>query len=376
MMVRGSKIDRLSIEGYKSIKKLEGFELKNINLLIGANGSGKSNFVSFFTMLHELVEGNLQGYIETNGRADAHLFLGPKITEEIAGELCFGGRLYHGDWGMHRYNFQLIPTVDNKLIIKRDEGTFTKPDNHDFSISKVYTVNASESGLKAPTQIQALHSYIYSSVSEWTIYHFHDTSNTARMRRDSSTRDFDYLRNDAGNIAAFLMQMKSVNNASYENIRDTIRNVAPFFDDFLFRPKTTNNGDLVSLEWRQQGSDFPFQPYQLSDGTMRFICLATVLLQPNPPATIIIDEPELGLHPFALKTLAALIRKASQNTQLIISTQSSRLVDEFTPEDIVVLDLVDKATVFNRLDEKELAKWLVDYSLGEIWEKNIIGGKP
>ena len=211
MMVRGSKIDRLSIEGYKSIKKLENFELKNINILIGANGSGKSNFVSFFTMLHELVEGNLQGYIETNGRADAHLFLGPKVTEEITGELYFGENQYNQHWGSNKYSFQLVRTVENRLVIKNETGQNINPKNQEVAGEETYTQNAHESSLKPSAASSGIAVFIYTSTSEWTVYHFNDTSKTAGMRSDSSTRDFEYLRDDAGNIAAFLMQMKLIN---------------------------------------------------------------------------------------------------------------------------------------------------------------------
>lgn len=152
--------------------------------------------------------------------------------------------------------------------------------------------------------------------------------------------------------------------------------VSPFFDGFNLMPNRLNE-QLIQLEWKQAGAvDTYFNAYQLSDGTLRFICLATLLLQPNLPQTIIIDEPELGLHPVAVNKLAALIKKASAKTQIIISTQSVNLVDNFGPQDIIVVDRKDNATVFNRLDAESLDVWLKDYSLGEIWEKNVIGGQP
>lgn len=135
------------------------------------------------------------------------------------------------------------------------------------------------------------------------------------------------------------------------------------------------NEQLIQLEWKQAGAvDTYFNAYQLSDGTLRFICLATLLLQPNLPQTIIIDEPELGLHPVAVNKLAALIKKASAKTQIIISTQSVNLVDNFGPQDIIVVDRKDNATVFNRLDAESLDVWLKDYSLGEIWERMSLAG--
>ena len=158
------------------------------------------------------------------------------------------------------------------------------------------------------------------------------------------------FREDALNIAPYLLHLKQKESGSYELIRDTVRLVAPFFDDFLLRPQTKGTNELVRLEWQQKGSDFPFQPNQLSDGTIRFICLATALLQPNPPTTIVIDEPELGLHPYAISLLSELVKSASERTQVIISTQSPTLLDYFEPDQIVVVNRHDGRSTFERLD--------------------------
>jgi predicted ATPase len=165
---------------------------------------------------------------------------------------------------------------------------------------------------------------------------------------------------------------------SYELIRDTIRMVAPFFDDLKLRPQKNGEDEVVQLEWAQVGSDYPFHPSQLSDGTLRFICLATALLQPNPPSTIVIDEPELGLHPFALALLASLFKQAAaRGAQVIASTQSAPLLNNFEPEDVIVVDRAEGESRFRRLSAEELASWLAeDYTLGELWQKNVYGGGP
>jgi predicted ATPase len=213
-------------------------------------------------------------------------------------------------------------------------------------------------------------------VASWTVYHFHDTSSTAPMRRDCSARDFRELRSDAGNIAAFLLRMREETRARYERIRETIQLVAPFLDDFVLEPQKKGESELVRLEWRQRGSTFPFQPWQFSDGTIRFICLATALLQPKPPSTVVIDEPELGLHPYALEVLAQLLKESSQRTQLIASTQSAPLLNQFEPQHVVVVERVDGASHFRRLEPEPLAEWLKDFALGELLQKNIIEAGP
>ncbi len=176
---------------------------------------------------------------------------------------------------------------------------------------------------------RGVESYVHESVSSWLVYHFHDTSSTSPMRRDHSVRDWRELNPDASNIGAFLYRLKEKHEEQYKIILETIQLVAPFIDDFLIEPEQKGESEVVRLEWLQKGSSYPFQPWQLSDGTIRFICLTTALLQPNPPSTIVIDEPELGLHPFALDVLAGLFRDASERTQLIVSTQSAALLNHF-----------------------------------------------
>ena len=183
------------------------------------------------------------------------------------------------------------------------------------------------------------------------------------MRRDQLVRDRDRFRHDASNVAPFLLHLKETKEGHYQLIRDTVRLIAPFVDDFLLRSEVRGDNEQVRLEWLQKGSDFPFQPSHLSDGTIRFICLATALLQPFPPATIVIDEPELGLHPYALAILADLIQSASQRTQVIISTQSPTLLDYFEPEQVIVVNRKAGRSTFERLAADQLKQWLSDYSV-------------
>ena len=207
------------------------------------------------------------------------------------------------------------------------------------------------------------------------MYHFHDTSDTAAMRRTGSVRDNERLRPDGGNLAAFLFHLREEEKDTYDLIVDTVRLAAPFLRDFKLRPKKSNGDEIIELEWEQKDSDYPFHASQLSDGTLRFIALATALLQPNPPATVLIDEPELGLHPQALDILANLILQAQNRTQLIVSTQSAPLLNAFEPDQIVVIDREEGESRFRRLEADDLREWLgQDYTLGDLWQKNVYGG--
>ncbi len=368
----GRPIDKITLKGFKSIRSLEGFELEPVNVLIGANGCGKTNFVSFFRLLRELVDGRLAKAINRAGGADTHLYLGPKVTDQIEADLEFG---------VNGYKIVLEPTNDNRFMFGSERIRYEGTPGRTLDVNRSIGSGQSESILKEQidkdTHNKAISDHIYSAVSSWVVYHFHDTSETAALRRTCSIRDTDRLRPDGANLAPFLYWLKEEEEDTYDLIRETVRLVAPFFDDFRLKPKKQKDDEALQLEWNQKGSDFPFLPSQLSDGTLRFIALTTALLQPDPPATILIDEPELGLHPYALDVLANLILQAQERTQVIVSTQSAPLLNAFEPEHIVVVERNEGESLFRRLSVDELQDWMTeDYTLADLWQKNVYGGGP
>jgi predicted ATPase len=370
-------IKKLTIEGFKSIRKLEDFELRPLNVLIGANGAGKSNFVEFFRLLRELVEKRLEGAVRTAGGADACLYLGPRVTKQFVAKLYFG---------TNAYEFVLVPTADNRLIFAEEKVAFFERQYVSGGPKSLGSGHA-EAKLKdrkddpgARTE-HGVPYYVFKAVSSWVVYHFHDTSATAGVRRQGAINDNEYLRPNAENLAAFLHRISQTDPTDYARIRDVVRLVAPFFDDFKLRP-VFDKPELIQLEWLQKDSDYPFRASQLSDGTLRFMCLATALLQPSLPPTVLFDEPELGLHPYALTLLANLFQQAAQqygtyvSRQVIVSTQSAQLLNEFAPEDVIVVERTEGESVFRRLESEQLSGWLEDYTLGELWQKNVLGGRP
>ena len=370
----GNKISKLTIKGYKSIRNLENFELRNINILIGPNGSGKSNFIDFFNFLREISKGRLQNFVAYQGGADKILYLGTKVTKELIGSIESPNEQVF-------WEFKLFTSKVDKLLFY-EEAITGGTSSSSTKWAKEYEHGLSESDLFSKTNNAELNeyneqirNYIQPVIGSWVPYHFHDTSDFSAIKKTCSKRDYEYLRPDGSNLAAFLLFLRKKHENKYEYIRDVIRLAAPFFDDFLLRD-SLDNSDETLLEWRQKGSDYPFHPSQISDGTLRFICLATVLLQPEPPSTILLDEPELGLHPMALTLLAEMIKKASLKTQIIVATQSASLISHFEPEDIVVVERKDEESVFRRLPLDKLKQWLDDYSLGELWEMHLLEGRP
>ncbi|MCF6266289.1 MAG: AAA family ATPase [Desulfuromusa sp.] len=368
MSTRNS-IEQLTIKGFKSIQNMEKLPLYRLNVLIGANGVGKSNFVSFFRMLGEMLDQRLQVWTKKQGGADRILSFGVKETEEIEAYVKFG---------LNGYKFALESTVEGGFAFTKESlfynGPFYGPswDHLGSGHSEALLKDKFEKSNRGDVS-----DYIYSSISSWKVFHFHDTSETAGVKRLGALHDDEYLRPDASNLAAYLYRLKDDHPEVYEKIRKVIRLAIPFFDDFVLKPrKLSTEEEQIRLLWRQKDSDYSLWPSQLSDGSIRFICLATALLQPDPPSTIIIDEPELGLHPYAITLLGALLRSASSRMQVIVSTQSVPLLNEFSIDDLIVVEREDGASVFKRCKEDEFEDWLKDYSIGELWEKNILGGRP
>jgi predicted ATPase len=357
-------VKKLTITGYKSIRELRDFELRNLNVLIGANGAGKSNFISFFRMLAEIVGQRFQLFVAVQGGPDALLHFSRQTTSEIHAE-------FNGE--EDSYYFTLVSTNDNRLVFE-DEGLYNRTDNPIAGHTEGFT------GPHPESQFEKTGGRYTSSVrlgmDRWRVYHFHDTGETAKVKQQHAPFDTLRLQVDGGNLAAYLGFLRTSYPDNYRVIVETIGLVAPFFDDFV---PAREESKRVQLEWLEKGKpDVVFNAHALSDGTLRFICLSTLLLQPWDlmPDTILIDEPELGLHPYAIVILADLLKRAAERKQVIVSTQSVELMNLMEPEDIVVVDREDGASTFHRLDAERLKGWLEDYSLGELWNQNVLGGRP
>lgn len=363
-------LDHITIRGFKSIASLEKLPLKPINLLIGPNGSGKSNFIGAFAFLHAIREGRLRDYVTKAGGAEKILHFGSKTTKEIQLELSFADEL-------NKYELTLSPTQDDGLYPSNEVTCFW---NKQHPQPYVHSLPAREQGREAGISDSGLDrtpGWVRARLGRWRIYHLHDTSSSSPMRKTAKVNDNDFLRPDGSNLASFLYYLRQKEETSYSLIRRTIQRVAPFFDDFRLEPLRLNPDD-IKPEWRHKNSDQYFDASSLSDGTLRFIALGTLFLQGKEhlPSVVLVDEPELGLHPYAIEMLASLIRHASKSTQVIVSTQSSLLLDHFDPEDVLVANRVGSATQITRLERELLSDWLTDYSLGQLWEKNEFAGRP
>ena len=359
------KLDRIQITNYKSIRDL-GLELSDLNVFIGANGSGKSNFIGVFKFLNHLVEGNLQTYTAKQGGADIILHFGRKHSGSMSFTLSFEN-------SVNGYECRLAPGAEANFFFLNESAWFHDKARFKHGIAESMGSGHLESKLSVKSTPIA--GYVLRHLESWKLYHFHDTSDSAKVKQLGDLADNRFLRPDARNLAAFLYRLGKNYKDYFDNIQDAIRLVAPFFDRFNLQPSELNP-DKILLEWLEKGSDSYFNASVLSDGTLRFICMATLLLQPQLPSVILVDEPELGLHPSAISVLANLLQSAAKRTQVLISTQSVTLVNHFEPQDVVVVERKEGQSVFRRLDRADMTSWLDDYGLGDLWEKNVIGGRP
>ena len=343
----------IAITGFKSFGARVEVPLRPLNLLIGANGSGKSNFLDVFSFLKFFSQDRIDFYVGKSGGANKFLHFGFRNTGELKIEIKFGDN-------SDGYDLKFYHSTSEKLH-------WDKPGNDEYLA--LGQSHLPEMGDQRWNTIERLKS--------WTLYHFHDTSFDSPMKKTANLHDNRFLRSNGSNLAAFLYLLRERYETSYRLIRKTVQMVAPFFDDFVLEPMALNS-ETIRLEWRHKGSDDYFDISSLSDGTLRFIALTTLLLQPKElrPSVILLDEPELGLHPFAIAILAAMLHSVSTETQIVVATQSPGLLDRFEPEDILVAERVAGETRIARLEAEPLREWLEDYSLGELWEKNHFGGRP
>lgn len=372
------RLTNIFLKGYKSIgSDGQNIPIGEITILLGANGAGKSNLVSFFQMLHFMTTGALQTYIGKSGYADSLLFYGSKRTPRLESEITFSD----GN-SIDKYGFTLSHAAGDTLIFTEETLYWKRNDN-----PKPYVISLDpglkESGLydysKRPEA--KVGKVISNLLRQCQVFQFHDTSKEAKIRNSGYINDCEFLRSDAGNLAAFLYAIKSKKDGEkyYNRIVRYIKLAMPQFNDFVLNPSARND-NYIMLNWLENDSDYLFGPHQLSDGSLRFMALATLLLQPpaSLPSVVILDEPELGLHTSAISLLAGMVKTASRASQIILANQSTRLIDEFDADNIVVVerDRQEKCSKYRKLDTERLQEWIEKYSMSELWEKNIFGGRP
>lgn len=355
-------LDKIKIDGFKSIEHTD-LNFESLNIIIGANGSGKSNLIGVFRLLERVVSRKLQEVVASN--PDRLLHHGRKHTQKMMFEFSFG---------VNDYGFELVVSEDT-LIFAQEYVEYDGSFHNRTLLGSGLKESELKNWYENKNGRNQIPRYVYPIVDEFVVYHFHDTSDSSPAKRTCDVADNRFFARDGANLPAYLYFLQEKHPHEFQIIQEHIRLVAPFFDQFKLKPLRLNE-DKIKLEWEHKGSEAYFDAYSLSDGTLRFICLATLLLQPRPPKVVLLDEPELGLHPSALSVLADMLVRASQKTQIILATQSVTLLNYFEPNNIIVANNDGIKTEFKRLENDVFQAWLEEYSIGELWEKNVLGGRP
>jgi predicted ATPase len=368
-----NRLVNLTLHGFKSIRRLSNLSLGGMNVLIGANGAGKSNLISFFRLLGWAVApspGNLQFQVSRVGGANSILHDGAAVTPQIEAHLEF-----ETFTGTNEYQIRLSHAAPDTLIFADERFRFSHRDSLTKADWRRLGAGHREAGLIQEAETgNPTARVIRTLLQGCVVYQFHNTSETARIRQRWDVDDNRFLKEDGANLAPFLLRLRETEPNTYRRILETVRQIVPFFADFLLEPV----GRTVLLQWRERHSDFVCSAHQASDGTLRTLALLALLLQPlrDLPDVLILDEPELGLHPYAINVVAGLLNSVALEKQVILATQSMNLIDYFEPEDVIVVERPDRESLFRRLDREQLREWLEEYSLGELWEKNVLGGRP
>ena len=373
-----NKIESIRIRGFRSLADIELTDLPNVSVMIGPNGSGKSNIIRFFEMLSWMLRSRrLNDFVqERGGGADDQLFQGRRVTPLIEAAVSIRTEV-----GRNEYRFTLVWAQPDRLIFTDESFRFSRdgidaqPDWQSLGSGhgEARLVDAAQeqfSDVNATTARTVLY-----LLRNCVAYQFHDTSHESRFKQRWDVEDCSQLRSDGGNLASVLLHLEREDIRRYELIRRQIGRILPTFDRFEIEERYGK----ALLRWRAKDSDKVIGAHLTSDGSLRFFALVTLLNLPSGmlPDVLLLDEPELGLHPAAVELVGHMICRVGLDRQVFVATQSSLLVDIFDLDQIAVLDLEDGRTKCRQLSGSDYAHWLEDdYLPSDLWLKNVLGGRP
>lgn len=366
------KLRKVILKGFKSIAFDQPLEMEfgNVTVLLGANGAGKSNIVSFFKMLSFMMTRKLQAFIAQSGTSQRFLHYGIKKTPTLSAEIRFENEKGNYD----TYRFSLAHAVPDRFIVNFEEIEYCNKEQNVSIHKAVLTSTFNETALNSESNKNDI-KFLWHLVSGCKVYQFSDSSISSPMRQAATVESAHYLQAEANNLSSFLYYLKNNYKESYNRIVDYTKSVIPQFQDFYLEPE----GNYITLKWiDNSANDYVFSADQLSDGSIRFIALATLLLQPQEtiPNVILIDEPELGLHPYAIEQLVEMIKDASMRAQVVVASQSPALLDGFDLDEIIIIEHNGDSSVARKVDSSEYEEWLKQYLPSELWNKNVLGGRP
>ena len=372
-----NRIDSIRIKGFRSLADVEIDDMPGATVLIGANGSGKSNFIRFFDMMSWMIGSRrLAAFVQRQGGADDQLFGGSRISPRMEAELAI-----LTEQGRNEYRFALAHAHPDRFIFTEEAFRFSRKELGTEADWQQLGSSHPEAGITEAAQSaestgvnRKTAGVLVRLLKGCTVYQFHDTSDHSDLKKTCKAEDNRYLKSDVENLAAILLRLEREDVRRFETICDHIRRVLPVFDRFQIE----EDYGSVLLRWKAKGMDKTIGAHLTSDGSLRLFALVTLLNLPLGMLNdvLLLDEPELGLHPAAIALVGDMIKMLAADRQVIVATQSPLLVDVFGLDEIRVLELRDGRTEIRRYDEDEYRDWLEEFTTGELWQKNLLGGRP
>ena len=370
-------LESVHIEGFRSLADVTFRPRPGVTVLLGPNGGGKSNLIRFFEMMEAMLyRHSLAHFIGMNCGADDQLFEGGKRTPELSATIGLSR-----EQKFYQYAFRLRLTPDDHFVVAEES---LRGGESEDGATLLWQARGNGSGETRITEIirpdnegedQEAAQCFRAFAHDLGAYHFNDTSDYSVFNKLWDVNDWMRFRPDGGNLAAVLHAVSKYAPERYEQICRHIGRVIPGFRQFDIEERFGR----VMVRWTPDGSEKRLGPHLTSDGSLRFFALVTLLQLPREmlPRVIFLDEPELGLHPAGIDLVGGMIRSLSHHRQIVVATQSPRVVDGMGVEEIEVFEMKNRRTRLRAFGREEFRSWFEDgYSAGELWQKNLLGGHP
>lgn len=385
------KVARIKIEGFRRLHRVD-LSMRPLMVVIGANGVGKSSLLDALSILSASAAGKLNQMLgQMGGLLDI-------LSRNKAREVRFLASMEVPGYQPLEYDFQIEPrgpgyTISRETLTQAKTGSSVPFKHIDSSYADIRYYDITEKKLvrrNQPLRPEWVFDPFESSLSQvpkmfnqpeelrhvlssMTKYHVLDVSSKALVKLPQQMKPAYLPGPDGEDLIPYLYSLRETTKDCFEAIEDTLKTAFPGFESLNFPPAAAG---LLSLTWKERQFKSPLYIHQLSEGTLRFLWLVSLLHSPNLSTVTMIDEPEVSLHPELLSILADLMRAASSRTQLIVATHSDRLVRFLEPKEVVVMDLNEEGfTSANWADSLDLDAWLDEYSLDEVWRMGRMGGR-
>ncbi|HIK13287.1 MAG TPA: AAA family ATPase [Oscillatoriaceae cyanobacterium M33_DOE_052] len=381
-----TKLEKISVKGYRRLRDLE-IEMRSLLVIIGANGAGKTSFLDVLSLLAASARGNLQDKLQlqgglsqilTRGKAEElEISLAMQVPEKpplhYSLALCPHGISY--EIGEENLTQQSNPTAHDPFKYIESSGVdiryFSQEERR--LVRPNWEHNYLETSLSQVPKMYREPENLRKSLAACTYYAALDVSEKSPIRLPQAMRPAKLPGKNGEDLVSCLYDLRETDRDGFEMIEDILGTAFPDFERLNFPPVAAGT---LSMTWTDKNFSQPIYIHELSEGTLRFLWLATLLQSQSLTTITLIDEPEVSLHPELLQHLVYLMREAAKQTQLIVATHSDRLIRFLEPHEVVICDLEEGEAKMTWGDTLDLDKWLADYTLDQLWAMNVMGGRP